>query len=88
MNKPDWMLFVREMDAAMFCFNGKWPLAITPDADPWGSSFVSGNKTEDVVEATEERIDHLQYAMENTKRIFTIDKIRYRVIQRGNFITL
>ena len=86
--KPDWMLFVREMDAAMFFFNGKWPVTLTPGAEPWGSSFISGKRTEDITEATENRIEHLQYAMENTKRIFTIDKIRYRVLEKGNFITL
>lgn len=82
----DWMMFCREKDGTLFVFNGKWPIKITPDKPSWGEDFVVEDKS--ITAVTEERLPQLESALHSNKRVFTVEKIRYRILERGNFIIL
>ena len=71
------MLFYREVDNAHFFFNGDTPINVHPPAEqqPWEDR--DAKCTELLVEV----------ASNKRKKTFSIDKRRYAVITRGEFVT-
>ncbi len=81
----NWMIFYREKDMEYFLFNEKWPISISPEGHPWGED--SGNSVLERIAVAERDIKDLYIVLASRKKVFTINKIRYVVEQRGTFKT-
>lgn len=82
----DWMLFYHEATGHIFCFNGKWPILITPGGDPFGRPFAEEGQS--ATEVTENFIDELNSVLSSSKRVFTIKGQKYKIMDRGEFLKL
>lgn len=68
-----------------FLFNGRWPISILPETKPWGAEDNNGLLEQ--LDRTETDIKQLKDILTSRKKVFTINKIRYVVEQRGTFKT-
>lgn len=80
----NWMLFYREADCIYYFFNGKWPIAVTPNADAWGKE--GNNSVQEQIESAEKDVPLLNKILKSKKRVFTKGPVRYIIVQRGIFI--
>lgn len=77
----DWLLFYSELTGTIYCWNGKYPVKITPE--PQGEMW----HPEAIVTDEEQRV--FNAVMSSHKRMFTVKgRDRFKVMMRGLFINL
>jgi len=76
----------REVDYQYFLFNGEWPVGITPGGEDFGTILSSEKTMNGAISATNLYIDLLKEVLNSKKKVFTINKLRFIVTYRAQFV--
>ena len=72
----------REMDNEYFLFNGEWPIAIQPGSNTFGEGITTGK----IIAFTEKLVPELTAVLNSKKKVFIINKQKYIITYRAQFI--